>query len=66
MEFRKVQGTTLRAIFGLASLVVVTVLAGIDGETEVAQPDKPFHNFRALKSVDPLILCSSETSCDGF
>ena len=29
-------------------------------------PDEPFHNFRALKSVDRRILCSSWTPCDGF
>ena len=29
-------------------------------------PDEPFHNFKALKSVDRRILFSSGTSCDGF
>ena len=29
-------------------------------------PDEPFHNSRASKSVNRLILCSSRTSCDVF
>ena len=29
-------------------------------------PDEPFHNFRASKSMDRAILCSSGTSCGGF
>ena len=29
-------------------------------------PDEPFHNFRASRSGDWPILCSSETSWDGF
>ena len=29
-------------------------------------PDEPFHNFRASKSVDRRILCTSGASCDGF
>ena len=28
-------------------------------------PNRPFHNFRASKSGDRLILCCSETSSDG-
>ena len=34
--------------------------------TTYTQPDRPFCNFRASKSGDRLLLCSSETSCDGF
>ena len=30
------------------------------------QPDEPFHNLRASRSGDRLILCSSGTSCDWF
>ena len=30
------------------------------------QPDEPFHNVWASKSVDRLILCCSVTSCYGF
>ena len=33
-------------------------------ETDI--PNEPFPNFRASKSVDRRILCSSWTSCDGF
>lgn len=29
-------------------------------------PDRPFHKIRASKFVDRLILCSSETSINGF
>ena len=29
-------------------------------------PDRPFHNFWASLSGDGQILCSSETSIDGF
>ena len=29
-------------------------------------PDEPFPNVRATKSVGRQVLCSSETSCDGF
>ena len=29
-------------------------------------PDRPFHNFRAPRSGDRRILCSSGESCDGF
>ena len=29
-------------------------------------PDKPFHNFKATKSVDPRIICSSGTWHDRF
>ena len=30
------------------------------------QPDKPFLNFRASRSGDRRILCSSGKSCDGI
>ena len=30
------------------------------------EPEEPFHNFRASRSGDRRILCSSGTSCDGL
>ena len=45
---------------------VVSWLGFWDSSARWALPDEPFHNFRASRSGDRQMLCSSGTSCDGF
>ena len=35
-------------------------------QLQLAIPDQPFRHFRASRSGDELIFCSSKTSCNGF
>ena len=42
----------------------LTVLLRLPSSSRL--PDEPFHNFRASKSGDRLLLCSSGPSSDGF
>ena len=48
-----------------------TVLSGVCAQPGMhavshGRPDRLFHNFRASRSGNRRILCSSETSIDGF
>ena len=46
--------------------MIGTVLTASWPSWHVADPDEPFHKFRASDSVDRRIWCSSGTLCDGF
>ena len=47
------------------NLAAITAIKNPPTKTN-SPPDRPFRNFRAWRSGDQQILCSSVTSCDGF